>query len=287
MRLMADSRCTVKTAANKSNLAADRCYNIALRFREACSLHRDLIAVSDSNGGKSYRWLECQASQIAARLQARTEFNQRDHVGLFLENSPEYVAAFYGVVLAGGVVVPIPTYYRNPRLLELCNLADLKVFVDSPESTNQDDELPFSNAELVRLAHDSDSGQLAPDLEQDPDSLAMLLLTSGSTGDPKAVMLSHRNVIANTESICSFLPITSSDRALATTPFAHALGNSVVQTHILSGAQIVVEKDLQFPPNLAKALHANHCTSLTAVPEVFESLLSAFGTGEASLPGLK
>jgi acyl-CoA synthetase (AMP-forming)/AMP-acid ligase II len=107
----------------------------------------------------------------------------------------------------------------------------------------------------------------------DADRMAMMLFTSGSTGEPKAVMLSHRNVLSNCDSICRFLPVDFRERAGIVVPLCHALGNSVMQTHILSGAEIVFLGDSKFPTDQIEALKESQCTSVTGVPEIFEGWL--------------
>lgn len=259
---------------------------ISSRFRQTCLTHAHRIALSDVRGRKTYQWLYCQAALIANTLASQQHFTTGDHVGLLVGNSPEYVAAFFGATLAGGVVVPIPKYHQGSRLLQLCGLADLHWIIDSPNEHNLDDQLCFNSSETFHL-NSSSFDRFNDSVDCDPHSLAMLMFTSGSTGEPKAVMLSHRNVLANTDSIKSCLPITCQDRGLALMPFAHALGNSVLLTHLLTGAELLFCDDLQFPSTLLDAVARYNCSSLTGVPEVFDNLLTAIGDRRVDLPELK
>ncbi len=259
---------------------------ISSRFLQTCLTHANRIAISDVRGRRTYHWLYCQAALIAKSLACQQHFTRGDHIGLLLRNSPEYIAAFYGVTLAGGVVVPIPNHHRGSRLHQLCDLADLNWIIDSPNEPIVAGQLPFNSSETINLGS-KDFDLFDNSAGCDPNSLAMLLFTSGSTGEPKAVMLSHRNVLANMDSIKSCLPITCQDCALALMPFAHALGNSVLQTHVLSGAELVFCDDLQFPSTMLEALARYNCTSLTGVPEVFDNLLTAIGDGRFDRPELK
>ena len=119
------------------------------------------------------------------------------------------------------------------------------------------------------------------------DDLAMLLFTSGSMGMPKGVMLSHRNLLANAELILHELPICADDRTLAVLPFCHAFGNSVLQTHILSGATLLLERTLTFPSLIIDALRELGATSLSAVPEIYGMLLKYGRLGERPIPDLR
>jgi acyl-CoA synthetase (AMP-forming)/AMP-acid ligase II len=115
----------------------------------------------------------------------------------------------------------------------------------------------------------------------------MIAYTSGSTGLPKGVMLSHRNLLANVQSIWDYLPISRGDRALVILPFCRAFGNSVLQTHLLAGATLVLADSATFPVSLLEALRQQRATSLSAVPEVFAMLLRFAGLVETPLPALR
>ena len=119
------------------------------------------------------------------------------------------------------------------------------------------------------------------------NDLAMLLFTSGSSGMPKGVMFSHRNLLANADSILRALPISADDRTLAVLPFCHAFGNSILQTHILSGATLILDKALTFPAAIVEALREFAATSFSAVPEVYGMLLRYGRLGEYPLPALR
>ena len=117
--------------------------------------------------------------------------------------------------------------------------------------------------------------------------LAMLLFTSGSTGAPKGVMLSHRNLLANATSILQVLPIGADDRALVVLPFCHAFGNSILQTHMLAGATLLLAGAPMFPAVIVESLRDLRATSFSAVPDVFNMLLKFGKLGEKPLPELR
>ncbi len=247
--------------------------SLAHRFLAICETHADRISIENKYGPLSYHWLLCQSSRVAEHLLQEPNFRTGSRVGLSLPNSPEYVVAFFGIQLAGGVAVPLPHYNYGKRQQEHIELTQLDFLV---AANNNFPKTILEKLTPVNLnaRHVSSCCQNIRPMGR----LSTLLFTSGSSGAAKAVMLSHQNILANTQSISKVLPLASTDRTLANMPFAHALGNSVLQSHILNGAALVFSNDLLFPTALLNALETYRCTSLIAVPEVYELLLRALGT---------
>ena len=246
---------------------------LAHRFVAICESHSDRISIEDKYGSLSYHWLLCQSSRVAERLLQEPNFRTGSRVGVSLPNSPEYVVAFFGIQLAGGVAVPLPHYNYGKRQQEHIELTQLDFLVAANNN--------FPKTKLEKLTPVNLNARHVSACCQNirpMGRLSTLLFTSGSSGAAKAVMLSHQNILANTQSISKVLPLASTDRTLANMPFAHALGNSVLQSHILNGAALIFSNDLLFPTALLNALETYRCTSLIAVPEVYELLLRALGT---------
>jgi acyl-CoA synthetase (AMP-forming)/AMP-acid ligase II len=121
--------------------------------------------------------------------------------------------------------------------------------------------------------------QLHPDL-------ALLLSTSGSTGSPKLVRLSHANLQSNAESIADYLGIGEDDRAITTLPMSYCYGLSVINSYLLRGASFVLT-DLSVVDSCFWELFRRHrVTSFAAVPYTFE-LLDRGGFADMELPSLR
>lgn len=104
-----------------------------------------------------------------------------------------------------------------------------------------------------------------------PD-LGLLLSTSGSTGSPKLVMLSYKNLISNAQSIAEYLNITSSDRALTTLPMSYAYGLSIIHSHLIKGATIVLSELSVMDKNFWSLIAEANVTSFGGVPYTYEML---------------
>ncbi len=118
-----------------------------------------------------------------------------------------------------------------------------------------------------------------------PD-LALLLSTSGSTGSPKLVRLSHANLRANAASIVGYLQITEHDRALTTLPLHYCYGLSVVHSHLLAGASLVLTDHSVVDECCWRLAREARATSFAGVPYTFEQLERS-GFTERSLPDLR
>lgn len=118
-----------------------------------------------------------------------------------------------------------------------------------------------------------------------PD-LALLLSTSGSTGSPKLVRLSHRNVQANAESIAQYLDIGDTDRAVTTLPMHYCYGLSVIHSHLLRGAALILTTRSVTDRGFWDLVRAHRGTTFAGVPYTFD-LLDRIGFDTLDLPDLR
>ncbi|WP_084037111.1 AMP-binding protein [Haloechinothrix halophila] len=116
--------------------------------------------------------------------------------------------------------------------------------------------------------------------------LALLLSTSGSTGSPKLVRLSARNVQANAESIARYLEIEPTDRAITSLPMQYCYGLSVINSNLLRGASLVLTDTSVIEPEFWTLFREHGCTSLHGVPYTFD-LLDRAGFADMELPTLR
>ena len=118
-----------------------------------------------------------------------------------------------------------------------------------------------------------------------PD-LALLLSTSGSTGSPKLVRLSHDNVLANARAIADYLALTPDDLAATTLPMHYCYGLSVLHSHLVAGAGLLLTERSVLEPEFWEEFREQGATSFAAVPHTFE-LLDRVGFADLDLPTLR
>jgi acyl-CoA synthetase (AMP-forming)/AMP-acid ligase II/peptidoglycan/LPS O-acetylase OafA/YrhL len=133
--------------------------------------------------------------------------------------------------------------------------------------------------------HDEIAERYAAASDLHPD-LALLLSTSGSTGSPKLVRLSRANLVANAASIATYLELSADDRGITSLPLHYCYGLSVLTSHLLSGAGVVLT-DLSVADDCFWELaHAHDVTGVAGVPYTFD-LLDNSGFAERDLPALR
>ncbi|MCF1711074.1 AMP-binding protein [Tabrizicola sp. J26] len=131
------------------------------------------------------------------------------------------------------------------------------------------------------------SENAAPAVAADPHpDLRLLLSTSGSTGDPKLVRLSARNIDSNARSIAEYLAITVTDRAMTTLPMFYSYGLSVLNSYLASGAALILTERSVVDPAFWREFSHHDATSLALVPHQFD-LLDRNGFSERDLPKLR
>lgn len=128
-----------------------------------------------------------------------------------------------------------------------------------------------------------DTGADACDIHPD---LALLTTTSGSTGSPKFVRQSYRNIAANTAAIGEYLAISAQDRAITSLPMNYVFGLSVINSHLACGASLVVTNRALMEKEFWQLMKTRQVTSLSGVPYTYQ-MLKQLRFGRMALPDLK
>jgi long-chain acyl-CoA synthetase len=267
----------------------------------ASALHELLIAAAErfpernalvaAKATMSYAELNRQSGRFAASLRS-LGLGKGDRVLLAVGGAFEYLVSCYGILKAGAVVVPHDSDTRSAILAHAITHSDARaVVLDGKNARFLDGWSPRlptlehvvsagparlkepGNLRLTELAtmlagveeiHHSGAGG---------NDLASLVYTSGTTGKPKGVMLSHRNIVANVCSIVSYLELGPSDVAAMLLPLHYVYGSSVIHTHVAAGAALALVGTLAFPGALLKAIQTHRCTGLAGVPSTFARLV--------------
>ncbi|MBU0755642.1 MAG: long-chain fatty acid--CoA ligase, partial [Planctomycetes bacterium] len=254
-----------------------------------------------------YRSLSARAERLCAAM-ISAGLKPGDRVVLYLENSIDYVAAYFGTLLAGGVVVGQASGNRERQLKNAVNhcratgivtkgrqLITAGRILDDCPSLNflfHDDQpgfKPEGDRILFRTTKEIDarvvSGCAKPVVRE--HDLAQIIYTSGTTAEPKGVMLTHRNLCANTESIGRYLGLTDRDRVMVVLPFYYSYGNSLMLTHIACAGSMVLDNRFAFPEKVLGRMAEEKVTGFSGVPSTFAILVHRAGLKNHPLPALR
>jgi len=133
-------------------------------------------------------------------------------------------------------------------------------------------------------ARPADSLRPVPCADED---LAVLMPTSGSTGMPRLVMVSHGNLRANTEAIVRNQRLGTDEKAMLIMPVSYCFGASVMHSHLYQGGGVVFDSRFMFPDKVLHAINAYGCTTFAGVPAVYNILLRRSNIRSIRLPGLR
>ena len=212
----------------------------------------DKPALIDGPSGRTltYARLRSMARAAAAGLAARG-FGRGDVLAVYSPNLPEYAAAFFGVSAAGGVVTTMnPLYTADEVARQLRDsgarfLLTVPPFLDAArkgaEGTAVEEIFVFGEAEGATPFASLAAGGEPPAAAIDPrEDLAALPYSSGTTGMPKGVMLTHYNLVANVTQLAAQEGIAAEDTLIGILPFYHIYGMTVIMSAALQAGATVV-----------------------------------------------
>lgn len=260
----------------------------------ACACNKSPTAPALTYGSLSlnYAQLHSDVQAVAGALVA-LGLQRGERVGIYLEKRFETVIASFGAAAAGCVFVPLNPLLKAEQIGYILRDCNVRVLLTSPERlgllAGTLEHCPDLRA-LVLTEGAVVAGRVPPalyltgwrELLDGPHKpahrvidtdMAAILYTSGSTGQPKGVVLSHRNMVAGAKSVASYLCNTSDDTLLAALPLSFDAGFSQLTTAFHCGARVVLLNYLM-PRDVLKALEREQVTGLTAVPPLYIQLAS-------------
>ncbi|MBE8524619.1 AMP-binding protein [Amycolatopsis sp. H6(2020)] len=233
-------------------------------------------AVLETGTGRGLTYREADtAAQAQARRLAEAGVTPGDRVGLRLPTSVDFVVAFFGALRAGAVVVPLSPQVPGPELEKLLEHSGAKVVIQR----DAEGDLPDGVSGLTP-GGDPDGGGDFPDTGSAGEDIAVISYTSGTTGPPRGVMLSHRALLANLEQISAVEGVLEhDDRVLITIPLFHVygLGPGLLQATAV-GATAVLSERFEAQRTLDDCA-GHRVTSITGVPTMYGEF-AALGADE-------
>lgn len=246
------------------------------------SKFNDGVAFVYHRGYRTPRWTYRQTAELAfrfARELERRNISKGDRVMLWGHNSPEWVAAFLGCVLRGVVVVPMDRIAAPDFMQRVAHDVQAKLVVCSESLAENVENLPRLELETLAETLSSLPATLYQAVSLTRDDTAQIVFTSGTTAEPRGVVLTHGNLLASLDPIQREIPkylkyerIFHPVRFLNLLPLSHVFGQYMAMfiPPIIGGT--VIFQDSLNPREVITSIKRERVSVLVAVPRVMESL---------------
>ena len=223
-------------------------------------------------GGSQFTYAQIWSQSLAVAHHLRRELGVRagDRVGLWLKNCPEFVTAFFGILQAGAVVVPINNFLKPAEVGFILADAGIDLIILDEAMRWDFEKLRAARPGLESLAVENFARLQSPahageNCRRAESDLAIIIYTSGTTGHPKGAMLSHGNLLANVASCAHVLETVGEDRIVVLLPMFHSFMLTVgVLLPLLIGGSMVLIKTLNPPKNIVAEIIQHRATLLPA-----------------------
>ena len=231
----------------------------------------------------SYSRLWNESGQVATLLRRRG-LTKGDRAILWGPNSPHWVLIFCGCIRAGVILVPLDLRSAPDYVAKVVSRTDPKLAFTSRSTPKGEVDLGSPEITFEELEAAIQGLPQPEDVDTKPDDLAEIMFTSGTTGDPKGVMLTHRNLTANIEGVSQYITCNPSSRLLSILPLSHMYeqmgGLFIVLYH---GASVTYPTSRQ-PTVLARTMRERRITIMLLVPQALEMLMNGI-EGEVKRQG--
>jgi long-chain acyl-CoA synthetase len=284
-------------------------FNLAVMLRESARRAPAKTAVILGDATLSYAQLDELSDRVAANLTA-SGLAPGDRVGLQLPNIPQFVIAYFGILKAGGVVVPMNVLLKAPEIAfqlensgartlityggfvdeaakaaEAAAVTSLYVVVTEPATAQTSQAAQAAGAPFeALLAGDAPGPQLAARGPADP---AVIIYTSGTTGTPKGAVLSHIGLYMNADIPGRLFEFSVDDVAIVALPLFHVFAlSSVMNTCVLLGGTMTLVPRFD-PRAVLELMQRDRVTVFMGVPTMYIALLQAVDAGDYDLASLR
>ena len=250
---------------------ADLIGDAARRFGDRTAL---TLAQDGSDEHWTYDELYCYARRVAQML-SRRGIGPGDRVVMWAPNGPRWVGAFFGCVLNGVTIVPLDIKITADFVSKIAAQTEPRLVISSLNSRSTLESLGLPSQvieDLDQSLADDDPGWKQQPIG--PNDMVELVFTSGTTGAPKGVILSHRNILSDLEAAEQLLPPQPTYRMLSLLPLSHMFEQIAELFYVLSiGASVTYVDSLQ-PSTIFRAMREQQITAIPVVPQILTLFMS-------------
>lgn len=257
--------------------------NIARLLWNTASAAPERTALRSEDGAVCFADLVSRAAAIRDTL-VDERIHAGDRVAILLSRGSDSAAAFYGATAAGAIATIINVLYRPRQVEAVLRHADVAILITTREWLSQQARPTETKCRII-FAEDIPVNGSGEPVDVSVDSPAQISFTSGSTGGPKGVVMSHGNLLAGIRTVVNYLGITAEDRIASPLPFSFVYGFNQLNCALATGATLDV-LSAATPTDVVRLLAERHASVLAGVPPFFMQLLKVSRFHEP-LPALR
>jgi long-chain acyl-CoA synthetase len=236
-----------------------------------------------------YHDLHARSCLLSSALKKAGDLHPGDRVALFLPNRPDFIVSYYAVVRLGAIAVSLNVMLKRDELKFILNDCEAKLLITTKQQLDQvpeANEIPSIKKVVCTSKADGvavlELDGLLSSVSSDPpipadlveNAGAAILYTSGTTGKPKGVLLSHGNLISNVGATIQHTKMSAVDRLICYLPLFHCFGqNFIMNASVRSGATIILHERFQ-PDEILDSIKSNRVSMFFGVPVVYSRLLA-------------
>ncbi len=238
----------------------------------------------------SYGELHEQTCRLSAALLKRFNLQRGDRVAIFLPNIPEFIVSYYAIQRRGAIAVSLNVMLKRDEVSFILRDSGARALITAPQLLEQvPDNIPTLEG-IVASGETTRPGCLGyADLASEPitsefpsgriesEDGAAILYTSGTTGQPKGVLLTHGNIVSNAAATGYHTRMTPEDRLLCYLPLFHCFGqNFIMNACVYAGATLLLHERF-VPDEILQSAMVNRASIFLGVPAVYARLLALPG----------
>jgi acyl-CoA synthetase (AMP-forming)/AMP-acid ligase II len=223
----------------------------------------------------SYNNLYTDSLALAQKI--KSTYGENNNFLVLSENSVFFILVYLAIMKSGNICVPLNPAIEPENLRKILDKTDSGTAFAGKKYSTRFIDFPFEiineDAVISWIAEPNVLLEEGQDLQFDGNRLAEIIFTSGSTGEQKGVMITHNNIIANSNSIIKYLKLTENDTIEIVMPFYYCYGLSLLHTHLRVGGSVVLNNNFIFIGSVISDLNKYNCTGFAGVPSHFQILL--------------
>jgi long-chain acyl-CoA synthetase len=240
----------------------------------------------------SYHMLDCAASRISNLLEDRG-LEPGDRVGLMLPNVPYFPSIYYGILRAGGVVVPMNVLLKGREVSYYLGDSGAKLLFAWGDFADAADEGADEAGAEVILVKPGEFEKLVGSYSDEYDTVdragddtAVVLYTSGTTGKPKGAELTHDNLLHNCRAMANFADIDENEVLLGALPLFHSFGQTCTMNCAVAAGAMVTMLPRFDPEKALEIIERDRVTIFQGVPTMYNAMLHANRADSADVSAL-